>query len=305
MSDDLQTNALISVIIPTYNRGHMIEESIRSVMGQTYENWELIIIDDGSEDDTIEVIKRINNQKIRYIKTEHSGFLGKVRNVGIKMALGEYIAFQDSDDLWRPDKLDVQLKLFEKRDIMFTLSNGTHFGDFADIQPPEYEKGYTGNLFLPLIYKHQFVVYIPSLLFKKEVLSRIDLLDERLKSTADLDFLYRMALQYEGAFSNERLVSIRKHFSMSNQYEEITYQESLTILGNFFQLNALRKQQYNVLCGMNYYKLGLFNLMTRNPDKAFHYFLKYNLLFPFNYKGWIRLAHCVWRKLFYKTTATS
>jgi len=270
-------------------------------MEQTYENWELIIVDDGSNDDTGEVIQRYKSPKIRYYKMNHCGRLGKVRNFGIKMALGEYIAFLDSDDLWRNDKLALQLIFFEKHDVKFTFSNAAHFGDYVIIQPPEYHGPYIGNLFLRLIVGQQFVFYPSSLTFKKEIFNTIDLIDENYKSAADVDFVYRMALQFKGGFSNERLVSIRKHSSMSVEYKETTYLECLTVVYNFFKENALDKKQFNTLSAMYYYKLGLFNLRKSDSGKAFHYFLNYNRLVPFNYKGWIRLIESALRKLFDKT----
>ena len=304
MSDNLPLKPLVSVIIPTYNRGHFIEESIRSVIEQTYENWELIIVDDGSEDDTWEVIQSLNHPKIRYYKMNHCGRLGKVRNVGIKMANGEFIAFLDSDDLWRKDKLAFQLRLFEKYDIMFTFSNGSHFSETAVIQPPEFES-YVGNLFGSLIFNQQFVVYMPSLLFKKKVFERIDLMDENFRSAADVHFLYRMALQFKGAFSNERLVSIRKHPGMSLENKEITYLECLTMIRNFLTQNAISKRQFNALSATYYYKLGLFNLSKSDSQKAWHYFLKYNRSNPFNFKGWFRLVQSALIILLNKTAAAS
>src|SRR5688572_5651512 len=132
MPNDLPLKFQVSVIMITYNRGHLIEESIRSVMIQTYENWELIIVDDGSEDDTEEVIQRLKDPKIRYYKVNHCGRLGKLRNFGIKMAVGEYIAFQDSDDLWLPKKLELQIDLLKKfPEAAFVLSSSSQFGENA------------------------------------------------------------------------------------------------------------------------------------------------------------------------------
>lgn len=304
MLDDLALSPLVSVVIPTYNRGHFIEESVQSVIEQTYENWEIIIVDDGSEDNTGEVIQILSNPKIRYYKMNHCGRLGKVRNCGIKMALGEYIAFLDSDDLWRKDKLAFQMRLFEKYDIMFAFSNGTHFGDTAVIQPPDFKETSVGDLFGSLMFNKQFVIYMPSLVFKKKVFDSIDLIDENFTSAADVDFVYRMALELKGAFSNERLVSIRKHRGMSLQNKEISYLECLAIMRKFLIQNAISKKQFNALSAMYYYKLGLFNLRKSDSGKAFKYFLNYNRLNPLNYKGWVRLAQSAFKKLFYKTAAT-
>ena len=100
---------LVSIIVPTYNRGHLIGETIQSVIDQSYKNWELIIVDDGSKDNTKERIEGFNDDRLRYYFIEHCGIIGAVRNRGMNNARGEYIAFLDSDDLWQPDKLDYQL----------------------------------------------------------------------------------------------------------------------------------------------------------------------------------------------------
>jgi len=105
---------LVSIIVPTYNRSHLIGEAIQSVIDQSYENWELIIVDDGSTDDTRKRVEEFKDDRIRYYFIEHSGIIGNVRNVGLRYVRGDYIAFLDSDDIWLPNKLDYQLSLLKK-----------------------------------------------------------------------------------------------------------------------------------------------------------------------------------------------
>ena len=111
---------LISVIIPTYNRAHLIKRSAQSVLNQTYKNLELIIVDDGSTDNTKEVIDSLNDERIVYIKQENQG-AAAARNTGIDIAKGKYIAFQDSDDVWHSDKLEKQIYILKENnaDIVF------------------------------------------------------------------------------------------------------------------------------------------------------------------------------------------
>src|SRR5687768_17471 len=103
----------LSVVIPTYNRADFIVDAINSVLAQDFGGYspEVIVVDDGSTDNTEEIIKKFKD-KIRYIKIPHSGLPAVARNVGLKKASGEIIAFQDSDDLWDKDKLVNQLKVF-------------------------------------------------------------------------------------------------------------------------------------------------------------------------------------------------
>jgi glycosyltransferase involved in cell wall biosynthesis len=99
-------NPLISVIIPTYNHAHFLEKAIQSVVNQTYTNWEIIVIDNHSDDSTDEVVNGFQDQRISLLKVHNNGIIALSRNVGIKVAKGKLIAFLDSDDLWYPSKLE-------------------------------------------------------------------------------------------------------------------------------------------------------------------------------------------------------
>src|SRR5262245_13613113 len=102
----LQQNPLVSVIIPCYNREKLVGETIESVLNQTYQNFEVIVVNDGSTDGTEEAIKRYTSDvRIHYLKHEVNKGIPTARNTGIKHAQGEYVAFLDSDDLFLPDKL--------------------------------------------------------------------------------------------------------------------------------------------------------------------------------------------------------
>ena len=113
---------MISVILPTYNRAKEIPKSIESILNQTYQNFELIIIDDGSTDNTQEVVARYQDKRIRYIKNMTSKHgVSVARNIGIRESVGKYITFNDSDDVFYPDKLEKQLAFLEseKADVTF------------------------------------------------------------------------------------------------------------------------------------------------------------------------------------------
>src|SRR3990170_289823 len=103
------TEPLVSVVLPTYNRSALLREAADSVRRQTYQHWELIVIDDGSSDDTLTTLGRFDDPRLRLIRLEHTGNPARVRNAGLAVSLGEYVAFLDDDDLWPPDKLKMQL----------------------------------------------------------------------------------------------------------------------------------------------------------------------------------------------------
>ena len=124
MNDEIYNKTLVSVIMPAYNAERYIEEAITSVINQTYTNWELIVIDDGSKDNTAEIVKQFAEKDKRitlYLNEKNMG-VAKTRNRGFDMAKGEYIALLDSDDIWLPEKLENQLKLAEetKAELVYT-----------------------------------------------------------------------------------------------------------------------------------------------------------------------------------------
>lgn len=120
---------LISVIITTYNRADLIGQAIQSVLDQTYDHIEIIIVDDGSTDDTAEVVESFNSPKIQYVWTENWGGPARPRNIGIRKARGECIAFLDADDYWKKEKLEVQLRHFESPDIVGVGADSIKVGD--------------------------------------------------------------------------------------------------------------------------------------------------------------------------------
>lgn len=113
----MRSKNIISVIIPTYNRAHTLLNSVNSVINQTYQNIELIIVDDGSIDNTEEVVKKIKDKRVKYVKLSKNVGACVARNIGIDLSKGEYIAFNDSDDIWHKDKLEKQIKALLKNKV--------------------------------------------------------------------------------------------------------------------------------------------------------------------------------------------
>ncbi len=130
---------MISVIIPTYNRGTVIKSSIQSVLNQTYKNIEVIIVDDCSEDNTQKIVEdlAVSDSRIRYIKLDKNLGACAARNIGIEASVGEFIAFHDSDDICYPDKLDIQIKAIQdnKADVVFCKMNNVVSGKRMGIVP--------------------------------------------------------------------------------------------------------------------------------------------------------------------------
>ena len=114
---------LVSIIMPAYNCGRFIAESIRSVLSQTYTQWELLIADDCSTDNTADVVASFNDQRIHYLRNNKNIGAAETRNKALRMAKGRYIAFLDADDLWMPTKLEHQIAFMQKYGYAFTFTD--------------------------------------------------------------------------------------------------------------------------------------------------------------------------------------
>lgn len=206
--------ALISIIIPTYNREGILGEAIRSILGQSYPNFELIIIDDCSTDSTKELVRSIDDERIRYIRHEENMGPSHARNTGIQVAKGDYIAFQDSDDIWVPDKLMKQLELMESDSILGAVYTGytKYFNDGTTQYNPSKEIDICskeGYIYASLLNGN--TVGTPTLLIKRECIGKVGMFDSHMKAWEDWDFILRVARVYKIGFIDESLVL--SHFS--------------------------------------------------------------------------------------------
>ena len=170
---------MISVIIPTYNRFDLLMNSINSVLNQTHKDFEIIVIDDCSDDERY--LELLSNKNIRYFRLEkRNGLPSKVRNFGINQSKGEWIAFLDDDDTWLPNKLELQMKYVDKYDFICSdaLSNGRKWAKQIHIdvwnsvnQSNNLEFNYD------LINKHNLIIN-STVLIKKDILFEINLIPE-------------------------------------------------------------------------------------------------------------------------------
>lgn len=217
---------LISVIIPTYNSKDFLPEAVASVLNQTYKNWELIIIDDGSTDGTEGSIKKIVNKadKINYFHKINGG-QASARNYGISKSKGELIAFLDADDVWEKNKLEIQISTLKKidADIIFTgsLAFGNYNGSYIGL--PENQRGIQSGetMFKELWYNCG--ITNSSVLIKKNSLVQLGGLDEsqELRGSEDYEYWLRMAKKNMTFFGiDQALVRYRIHplSTSSNHY---------------------------------------------------------------------------------------
>lgn len=120
---------LVSIIMPSYNTGRFLLETIQSVQNQTYQNWEIILVDDCSTDDTLEILSKINDSRINILINKTNSGAAVSRNKALQASKGEWIAFLDSDDLWTPDKLEKQIKFMKDNNYEFSCTYSSYIDE--------------------------------------------------------------------------------------------------------------------------------------------------------------------------------
>lgn len=204
----------VSVIIPTYNRSSYLEEAIISVINQTYENLEIIVVDDGSKEKYAEVI--CNNYKECNYYYKENGGLSSARNFGIKKSKGEYIAFLDDDDVWKENKLEVQCKILDKYSSIDCVHSsaivinekGESTGEIIGASETKAYKR-SGYVFWNAL--GVWVVKSPTPLIRKKVFTKDLLFDETIKVGEDIDFYQRMFFRHKVYYISESLAYYREY----------------------------------------------------------------------------------------------
>ena len=199
---EINTNTkqpLVSVIMPTYNHAKFIGEAIDSVLNQTYKNFELIIIDNYSKDNTEKIVASYNDERINYLKFKNNGVIAASRNYGIKHSRGEYIAFLDSDDMWLPEKLEKQISVFRVSNeiaMLYTRLKTIEGDVISNRILPENGKYKSGSIFKS-IYLWNFIA-CSSVMVKRSVLDQVGLFntDPNLIAVEDADLWLRIALKH-------------------------------------------------------------------------------------------------------------
>ena len=203
----------VSIILPTYNRADLIMETIRSILSQTYQNWELLVIDDGSDDKTEEIIEQIKDTRIQFHKAGRIGIVGKIKNRGIEMAGGELIAFIDSDDLWAETKLEKQIAALQQfPEAGFSLTGGYYFtepGKPLGFFYKQKEGTRYDDIFIAF-FKSEISATMPSLILKKECLQTTGLFNES-KPFTDVEFILNLARNFKAIILYEPLFFRRVH----------------------------------------------------------------------------------------------
>ncbi|MDZ7960053.1 MAG: glycosyltransferase [Aulosira sp. DedQUE10] len=261
---------LISVVLPVFNGEKTIYETIQSVLNQTFVNWELIIINDGSQDSTLEIIKKFEfaDPRLRIFSYLNAG-LAASRNRGIALSLGEYISFIDADDIWTSDKLKSQLTALQEHPKAFVAYSWTNYidadGNFVKFGGHTTD---TGDVYQKLLLWN-FVENGSNPLVRKEVFTIVDGFDESLIASEDWDMWLRLASRYEFVVVPE--VQILYRLSMNSMSANLKRQEStcLTVINKAFADPRAASLGHLKNCTLsNIYKYLTFKSLETPPDKV-------------------------------------
>ena len=217
----------VSVIIPTYNRADLLPRAIDSALNQTYKDFELIIVDDGSTDNTKKIVEEYQkkDERIKYLWEENSSGPARPYNLALKQCQGEYIAFLDSDDVWLPEKLEKQIAIFEEYDGKINLGLVICEAYVVDLDRNDIGRltfPYNENLLGPekfgLFFEKFGIISLSCVVIKKEVFKNIGYFDEKFKVSADVDIYSRILKNSPIYFLKEPLVKYtQSDRSLSNE----------------------------------------------------------------------------------------
>jgi glycosyltransferase involved in cell wall biosynthesis len=219
---------VVSVILPTFNRLQYLPDTVASVFGQTFQDWELLIADDGSDAETMAYLKTLDDPpRVKLIQLVHTGKPAVVRNTALRAAKGEYVAFMDSDDIWMPKKLETQIASLRAHgdcgwsQTKFVLVN-------ADRNTRRDMPAAAGWILGQLL-KTETVVALPSVVASRKLLDQVGRFDEDLIMCEDYDLWLRLAAHSRVDAIDEPLTLVRRH---GQHYGNVTtsFRDSIRVL---------------------------------------------------------------------------
>jgi glycosyltransferase involved in cell wall biosynthesis len=291
----MKTTPEITVVITCFNYGHYLEGCLNSVLSQTYENYEIVVVDDGSKDNTLEVMEGYSGlQNLHFLQQENCG-QAKAKNRGIEYAKGRYVAFLDADDLWEKEKLKKQIQRFANPTVGVVYSRARLIDEkgipLAFKDPGKYLKPRSGMVLHWLLFDN--FVWFSSAIVRRECLERFGFFDEALRMGIDWDLWLKISTKYEFDFVDEPLLLYRVgHSGQMSKNVEVRQQCSDRIFEKFLKTHPgtvdkemVREAYCYTFCNRgNHY---------RHVDKRKSYknFFKAIKKMPFNkepYKGLIK-----------------
>jgi glycosyltransferase involved in cell wall biosynthesis len=241
----------VSIIIPTFNRAVLLMETLDSVLKQSFGDFEILVVDHGSSDNTAAILQRYQDTRVRSIHVDRREKLSHVRNRGLASARGQMIAFLDSDDLWEPDKLRQQTGLLEAYPDVGFVQCGLHVFDETRTRSTDLQLRASlgsgdisiGWLF-PAVIRAKMAMYTSTILIRRSAIDLAGPLNEELRA-GECEFITRLSFHCRGAIIHRPLVRIRKHAgNTSALYWEQDFEEALYTIERFNANGAISPDIY-------------------------------------------------------------
>jgi glycosyltransferase involved in cell wall biosynthesis len=271
----------VSVIVPTYNSAHFLTEALDSILDQTWDDFEIIVIDDGSTDETGDVVGSYGDQ-VRYFYKPNGG-PSSARNMGIERARGGYVAFLDSDDLWDPDKLRIQIDFMQKHpDLGLVCTDSVRMGS-RERRQRKLRGDHIGNLFSTL-YSNSFV-RTSTVLMTRGCFGEIGCFDEQYRSAEDYDVWLRVARKYPIAYLDQPLATYRKHEHNVSRDKLTLRQNAARVLEAHYDPNEISSRAYRTRMSDLHLYFGRAYLRVGDLGMARKSFYRSLTLTPFRFRS--------------------
>ncbi len=281
---------LVSIIVPCYNHEKYVQETIESIVHQTYKNIELIVIDDGSKDTSPQVIERLSKKyNFTFIHRPNKG-LSATLNEGIALSKGEYIAVCASDDIFMTDKIEKQVAFMNQNtDYGICYSKTIAFDNFGNTIKNNPKNAKSGWVFKDLIYQN-FTMPAPTCMYRKKIFDVVGRFDESL-FVEDWDIYLRIADKYQVGFQNEYFVYYRTHDTNISKQRAKIFESQKNILDKWKTSPYYKKAM--ILWRLKWYRIHA----SHNKPEAVKYFFKEMPYFyhPRFIKGTIELIFMGWK----------
>ncbi len=275
--DNEYTQPLVSIIVPVYNGESYIKECLYSLSKQSYNEIEIILVDDGSTDNSLPIAKSLNLKTLSIVIGEHKN-LPSARNKGIINSKGEFIAFCDVDDIWLPDKLKLQMTIFKKQpEIEMCFSDVICFSKVGEKRFGKDKLQLcwalnTNNSDKFNLLLHQNLMVPSTLIIKKNAINRIGMFDESLNSCEDWEFALRAAaLNIQMKYLDEVTVRYRLHLSNMSSNAAVMHKGRIDVLNKIFRIKQdIRNKSRNKALAMAYKVSANAFYAQRNFEQFYH-----------------------------------
>lgn len=238
------TTPRVSVIIPAYNHAEWIEETLQSVLNQTFKDWEAIVVDDGSKDRTGDVVRRFE-PRIRYVRQENAG-VSMARNAGLGLTTAPYVTFLDSDDIWPARNLELLVACLDRNPDAGMAYGGScrlKGGQVYDCSIPSV----AGDILIPLLKHESIELSIGSTLMRRAALEKVKPFDPRFSTSADYDLYLRVAADYPVCSVVEPVLHYRILPASMHRNMRVFERDCLGVIDKFFSEGAGLRPELAVL----------------------------------------------------------